>query len=201
MNKEELIQLREKLEKENRQYIPFGLHSTLTGGVVGEYLNKRFRLADIRAKKEADQSVNAITNNFEALITHLAKKQAAYDEIDLIMLFSVFVEDNGSIDVKSDRLKKDTRILDDFVVLHLYGYDVKYAEKIIDVPVQDIRGYNSAYNGFVINFSDFVQKLNNQGFSLSGINNFQDLKSRVINEKSTECPIIFSFLKKNNKTL
>ncbi len=201
MNKEELIQLKEKLERENRRYVPFGLHLTLTGGTSGEYLNKSYRLGEIKAKKETNQSISAITNNFEAIITYLAKKKIVYDEIDLIMFFSVFAENNGSIDIKSDKLIKGTRILDDFAVLNIYGYDVKNGAEVIDVPAQEVKGYNSTYGGFVINFSEFVQKLNEQGFALSGISNFQELKNRVINEKNTEWPIIFSFMKKNNKTL
>lgn len=201
MNKEELIQLKEKLERENRRYVPYGIYSTLTGGTNGEYAKKSYRLSEIKAKKDIDKPVSAVTNNFEAIITYLAKRKVVYDEIDLVMFFSVFVENDGTIDIKSDKLKKGTRILDDIVLLNFYGTKVKDNNEIIDIPTHEIKGYIDSDNHFLVNFSEFTQKLEEQGFSLRGINDFTDLKNRVVNDKNTECVIAFKFMKSNNKTL
>ena len=201
MNKEELIQLREKLEKENRRYVPFGIHPTLTGGTDGEYISKSYRLGEIKTKKLDDKAVSAITNNFEAMIIYLAKRKVLYDEIDIVLLFNVFVENDGSIDIKSDKLRRGNRILDDYALLKIYGSIVKSDNKTIEIPTHEIKGYIGSNSDFIVDFYSFVQKLNEQGFTLRGLSDFTELKSKVMNEKSTECQVAFKFVKKNNKTL
>ena len=198
MNKEELIELRKRLEQEKRdksKYIkvaPWGIE-----------LNTKYTIDQIRSECNEKGICDNIENLFEKLIYYYNDKEGRYDSITICLVYELFYKE-CDLEWESD-LIDGAESACDYAKISVSNF---YREKENDPDIYDKADefseeiYEQYREGFIISLSEFKKELHLRGFDITTIPSFDELDENIkdgdsiVSRLTIEFPSIIKKLKK-----
>ena len=173
MNKEMLINLKEKLE---RKYIAIdnrGISNAITEYEIGQKENEK-------------EALDNLENYFEALITKLSMEGKCFDKLEISAVYEVFYKENEIDEENYDLPFENARPLKDYVIISFGCYRATDGVRKYHSDPEDI--YDGCYKECVVSFSKFKKLLEERGFNIGIIDSFDEIVSKV---KHGDIPITF----------
>lgn len=182
MKKQELINLKEKIEKNFYIYDAFSSEGPIS-------------MFEIEQRTNTQGAVNHVGKYFESLIQYLSNKEIKYDEITIFLQFGIFVSEKY-VDEHFYR-KENAKAMNDFVTISISGFDYKKDNQIHHEDPELI--IENDTESFIISFNQFITLLSLNGFQLEGINSFEKISQRISSDKLASAKITINFTDKKVK--
>lgn len=181
MKKQELINLKKKLEQKVLIFDTFGNEGP-------------YSMYEIEKRVNTEGAVHHIENYFENLIQYFSNKNVKYNEVTIYLQFGIFVSDKY-VD-KDFYLKDNAKPVNDLLLVEVSGFNYVDSGQIYHEDPESIT--KEAYVPFVILFDKFTKLLEEKGFELEGINTFDTIAEKIKSNELVKTSITIKF--KNKKT-
>ena len=182
MTKDELKRMKRKLE--TKLYIEDAYSGQ---GPISQF--------EIEQRVDTLGAIENIEKYFENVITYFSLRGVKYDEITLKPFFSLVVKEKD-LD-ENTIIKKDIKPIQIIVAVRINGfYCMNKEQKLVEDP--DVI-YLDNSREYIVNFDEFINLLEQKGFSYNGLTSIEEIQAHIISGHPTISDITLSFNKKLNK--
>lgn len=188
--KEDLIRLKSSFDT-NERYCQYG-------GGAGILCDK-ISIEQILLSNDSVEAVSSAEELLRVAICNLSSNDVLYDELVISPFFSIFV-DERALDENGEIIDYENGIIKDYVgvtFLPVMAYNDGISIDVDKMIKEKRASYDEKKLTYYTRFSDFIIKLNEFGYELSGISNFNDICNRICHDESAVGDICISF--KNEK--
>ena len=167
MNKERLIELRNKLE---RKYISYDGSDTLYE--ITQY--------ELEQRKNEDGAVSNLEKYYERLITKLELNGKMFDELMISAVYKLFYK-KEDIDSEMGIPYMGAKPLKDYIIISFGCYKAINGDEQYHSDPEDI--YSECYDEFIVSFDEFKTALEKRGYDIGTITSFDEIEEIIKNER------------------
>lgn len=165
MNKNELIELKRRIEIEKRNKSKYILQMN-----YGSIDDITYSLEDIKSECNEKGAVDNIEKLFEKLIYHYEEQNIRYDTILITFVHGLFYKE---CDYENHDLTEDAMPAYDYAGVEISFFcSINNGKKYEEDPTELLRSHDRYY---VVSLSEFKKELISRGFNISDIHSFKEI--------------------------